>query len=47
MDDQDLERTSNRWAGPERWTGPDKWQVLIGVLSLLVAIVACVGQFAR
>ncbi|MEE1930998.1 hypothetical protein V1J52_22935 [Streptomyces sp. TRM 70351] len=29
------------------WTAPDRWQAVIGVLGLLVAIVACVGQFVR
>ncbi|MDC7339158.1 MULTISPECIES: hypothetical protein [Streptomyces] len=41
MDDQNTEQESDRWAPP------DRWQVVIGVLGLLVAIVACVGQFAR
>jgi hypothetical protein len=31
----------------DRWSSPDRWQVSIGILSLLVAIVACVGQFVR
>ncbi|MEK8174100.1 hypothetical protein NKH77_49450 [Streptomyces sp. M19] len=41
MDDHDEQETS------ERWTRPERWDVAIGALSLLVAIVACVGQFAR
>lgn len=41
MDDRDTRETS------DRWTGPDVWQVVIGALSLLVAIAACVGQFLR
>ncbi|GAO08626.1 MULTISPECIES: hypothetical protein [Streptomyces] len=41
MDDQDTEQESDRWAPS------DRWQVVIGALGLLVAIVACVGQFAR
>jgi hypothetical protein len=27
------------------WTGPEKWQVVIGLLSLIVAFAALVGQF--
>ncbi|BBJ41666.1 hypothetical protein GCM10017744_045820 [Streptomyces antimycoticus] len=42
MDDRSTQETSD-----DRWTGPDKWQVIIGVLSLLVAIAACVGQFLQ
>ncbi|GAA0998069.1 MULTISPECIES: hypothetical protein [Streptomyces] len=42
MDDRSTQETSDA-----RWTGPDKWQVVIGVLSLLVAIAACVGQFLQ
>jgi hypothetical protein len=30
-----------------KWTGPDKWQFVLGALSLLVAIIACVGQFMQ
>ncbi|MDT3399456.1 hypothetical protein RKE29_22885 [Streptomyces sp. B1866] len=41
MDDQDTQGSGNRWGAP------DRWQVVIGTLSLLVAIVACVGQFLR
>ncbi|MFE2423969.1 hypothetical protein [Streptomyces hokutonensis] len=29
------------------WSGPDKWQVILGILSLLVALAALVGQFAQ
>ncbi|MGW1372971.1 hypothetical protein ACWD6P_01655 [Streptomyces sp. NPDC002446] len=43
MDDQNTEQESES----ARWTPPDRWQVVIGVLGLLVAVVACVGQFAR
>lgn len=42
MDGQNLEKTRRK-----RWTASERWQVAIGVLSLLVAIVACVGQFVR
>ena len=28
-----------------RWTSPERWQVATGMLALLVAIIACVGQF--
>jgi hypothetical protein len=41
MDDQDECETNDHWTAPERW------DVVIRVLGLLVAIVACVGQFAR
>ncbi|MDF2256704.1 hypothetical protein [Streptantibioticus ferralitis] len=41
MDDQDEGETNDHWTTPERW------DVVIRVLGLLVAIVACVGQFAR
>ncbi|WP_326600256.1 hypothetical protein [Streptomyces sp. NBC_01803] len=30
-----------------RWTGPDRWLVTLATLGLVVAIVTCVGQFAR
>ncbi|WP_269846183.1 hypothetical protein [Streptomyces carminius] len=39
MNDHGTEETRDRWTAPERW------QVVIGVLGLLVAVVACVGQF--
>ncbi|WP_419996491.1 hypothetical protein [Streptomyces boninensis] len=29
----------------QRWTSPEKWQVGIGLVALLVAIIACMGQF--
>lgn len=33
---------------PDRkWTGPERWQVGIGLLGLLVAVFAAVGQFVR
>ncbi|WP_303331911.1 hypothetical protein [Streptomyces sp. NA02950] len=41
MDDRDTQETSGRW------TSPDKWQVVIGLLSLLVAIAACAAQFMQ
>ncbi|MEU9126098.1 hypothetical protein AB0C96_40885 [Streptomyces sp. NPDC048506] len=33
--------------GKERWPKPDKWQVILTAASLLVAIIALVGQFAQ
>ena len=30
-----------------QWSGPEKWQVVIGVLSLLVALAALAGQFSQ
>lgn len=30
-----------------RWTGPERWQVALGALSLLVAVIALVGQFTQ
>ena len=41
MDDHDVEETG------DHWTTPQRWEMVIRVLGLLVAIVACVGQFAR
>ncbi|MFC3584123.1 hypothetical protein ACFOSC_09660 [Streptantibioticus rubrisoli] len=41
MDDHDVEETD------DHWTAPQRWDVVIRILGLLVAIVACVGQFAR
>ncbi|MBD0742346.1 hypothetical protein BG418_12755 [Streptomyces sp. CBMA152] len=33
---------------PDRkWTALERWQVWIGLLGLLVAIIACVGQFSQ
>ncbi|MFD8571422.1 hypothetical protein [Streptomyces sp. NPDC059639] len=29
------------------WSGPEKWQTVIGVLSLVVALIALVGQIAQ
>lgn len=31
----------------KRWSAPDCWQVILSALSLLVAIAACVDQFAH
>jgi hypothetical protein len=42
MDDRDTQETNDH-----RWAPPDIWQVALGVLSLLVAIAACVGQFLQ
>lgn len=30
-----------------KWTGAERWQVGIGLLGLLVAVIATVGQFVR
>ncbi|MFF0747304.1 hypothetical protein ACFYVL_43680 [Streptomyces sp. NPDC004111] len=30
-----------------RWTRPERWQVGLAVLGVLVAIIACVGQFVQ
>ncbi|MFE4874768.1 hypothetical protein [Streptomyces sp. NPDC056682] len=31
----------------KRWTNAERWQVWTGLLGLLVAIIACVGQFMQ
>ncbi|MCX4512311.1 hypothetical protein OHA27_18795 [Streptomyces sp. NBC_01619] len=34
-------------SGRRKWTGAEKAQVCIGALALLVAIIACAGQFMQ
>jgi hypothetical protein len=31
----------------DEWNSPEKWKVTLGVLSLLVALAALVGQFTQ
>ncbi|MFG2144119.1 hypothetical protein ACGFRG_07955 [Streptomyces sp. NPDC048696] len=49
----DLEEKEETVVNPEmgkpgrKWTQPEKWQLGIGLLGLLLAIIATVGQFVR
>jgi hypothetical protein len=39
---------TSRMSKPRRkWTGAERAQVSIGLVGLLVAIIACVGQFVQ